>query len=407
MTIFYRDIISQIGLYLSLSDLLNTSLTCKKFHSALCNNKTFWKSRYLQDFGGKKEKDIDWKKKYCKNFSCNVWIFGGQHGVNPIRSFTPKRLPNLRAKYVACGAYYTMIIDHKNNVWKFKLNHTPKKLPRVKAKYISCGNYTAIIDKKNNVLLFGWLNKEIVKIPNLKAKSVDCKNDYTIVIDLKDKVWRIEPGCINDRLAADFVKTKNIPIVTIDQEDQRLLLDRCQDLAVNDIYCIQWFSDHPNSLYNIPCLIVIEDCEFSLYHGHDTTDDSKHISVAYRYNQTIVINKKNDLWRYSTDLSNADRCVAPPIQIHDLKAKSIACGGMHTIIVDHEGNAFAYGDNDYGQLGLGEFWHAKNHPLGLNYSNFSERKKIPGLKAEMVACGDCYTVIIGHKVKNDNLILHV
>ncbi len=409
MTIFYRDIISQIGLYLSLSDLFNTSLTCKKFHSALCNNKTFWKSRYLQDFGSKKEKDIDWKKKYHKEFRCNVWIFGGQLGLNPVINFTPKRIPNLKAKYVACGAHHFSIIDHKNRVRVFEYPFDEISIiSKIKAKYIACGDTTTVvIDQKNNVLIvqnnIAYLpshtytsHTKILKIPNLKAKSVDCNGDNIKVIDLENKVWKIEDGYIN--IFSGLIKTNIYFVVeyNIFDEDQNILTIPPLD---DSIYRINARSNYPNSPYKIPCLIVTENREFSLYFGHDTTDNSKHISVACRYRETLVINQKNDMWRYpDAELSNADRCVTPPIQIHDIKAKSIACGSAHTMIVDHKGNIFAYGNNDYGQLGLEDY----DRP----YSDFSEMAKIPGFKAEMVACADYYTVIIGHKVKNDNLILH-
>ena len=79
-----------------------------------------------------------------------------------------------------------------------------------------------------------------------------------------------------------------------------------------------------------------------------------------------------------------------PTRIQNIKAKAkyVACGGGHTIIIDKEENVWAFGDNEHGQLGLG------------NEINRKIPTKIPNIKAKSVACGYLHTMIID---KNENV----
>ena len=43
-----------------------------------------------------------------------------------------------------------------------------------------------------------------------------------------------------------------------------------------------------------------------------------------------------------------------PTQIPNIKAKVVSCGNYHTMIIDLNNNVWAFGYNDYGQLGLGD-----------------------------------------------------
>ncbi len=68
-------------------------------------------------------------------------------------------------------------------------------------------------------------------------------------------------------------------------------------------------------------------------------------------------------------------------EIPDFQAKSVACG-RHTIMIDQEDSVWSCGNNQFGQLGLGN----NNNKLVLT--------EIPGFKATSVACARNYTVLI-------------
>ena len=95
----------------------------------------------------------------------------GQLGIGDlIDRVTPTQIPNLKAKSVACGRNHTAIIDKKGNIWSFGNNFfgqlglgpkkptigrvfptgastaIPTKIPNLRAKLVACGgNYTVVI----------------------------------------------------------------------------------------------------------------------------------------------------------------------------------------------------------------------------------------------------------------------
>jgi len=68
----------------------------------------------------------------------------------------------------------------------------------------------------------------------------------------------------------------------------------------------------------------------------------------------------------------------------EFKVKEVVCGGYHTMIISGDGNLYAFGDNDYGQLGLGHTGGNINMPTLVNLD----------FKVKMVACGGYHTMII-------------
>ena len=71
-----------------------------------------------------------------------------------------------------------------------------------------------------------------------------------------------------------------------------------------------------------------------------------------------------------------------PIKIPNIIAKSVSCGGVHTVIIDMNNEVWSFGLNKDGQLGLGDNRN-RNTPT-----------KIPSIIAKSVSCGYYHTVII-------------
>ena len=146
----------------------------------------------------------------------NILAFGynefGQLGLGDnVDKNEPEKINGIKAKYVSCGYEYTLLIDMNNNVWSFGDNYegqlglgnngdntnrnVPTKINNIKAKYVSCGYfYTMLIDMDNNVWSFGrnYCGKlglgdnidrnEPIKINDIKAKSVSCGVNHTVLI---------------------------------------------------------------------------------------------------------------------------------------------------------------------------------------------------------------------------------
>nr|QBK86490.1 MAG: regulator of chromosome condensation protein [Marseillevirus LCMAC102] len=87
-----------------------------------------------------------------------MWVFGnnvfGQLGLgDKVNRLTPIKIPDLKAKFVACGGNHTAVINQDNNVLTSGLNNRGQ---------------LGLGDQENRIIL--------EQIPNLKAKttSVAC-----------------------------------------------------------------------------------------------------------------------------------------------------------------------------------------------------------------------------------------
>ena len=68
--------------------------------------------------------------------------------------------------------------------------------------------------------------------------------------------------------------------------------------------------------------------------------------------------------------------------MNDTTIKNIICGGYHTIIYKNNGDVLVFGDNDYGQLGLG---HNNNINIPTLLMNDTTIRNI--------ICGGYHTII--------------
>jgi alpha-tubulin suppressor-like RCC1 family protein len=71
-----------------------------------------------------------------------------------------------------------------------------------------------------------------------------------------------------------------------------------------------------------------------------------------------------------------------PTLISNIKAQAVFCGGFHTMIMDLNNNIWFFGDNRYGQLGLGDNQN-RNVPT-----------QIPNIEAQDISCGGDHTMIM-------------
>ena len=66
----------------------------------------------------------------------------------------------------------------------------------------------------------------------------------------------------------------------------------------------------------------------------------------------------------------------------------IVGGGWHTAALTNEGKVFTWGDNDFGQLGHGEYEH-RHIPTKV--------ESLDGVSIVKIACGEWHTVAITDK----------
>ena len=73
------------------------------------------------------------------------------------------------------------------------------------------------------------------------------------------------------------------------------------------------------------------------------------------------------------------------ISLQGIPVMQIASGAYHTLILTVSGNIFAFGRNDFGQLGFGDTEH-RLYPMNLKFLN--------QLKACYISCGENFTAVL-------------
>ena len=123
------------------------------------------------------------------------------------------------------------------------------------------------------------------------------------------------------------------------------------------------------------------------------SNGSKVKTVGCGSGHTIIITKDGTLYSFGDNgygqLGLGDNTpMNIPILVaalNDLKVKVVSCGNNHTVIITEDGNLYSFGKNEFGQLGLGNIGD-KNEPKLVT---------IPGgLKVKAASCGYHHTVII-------------
>lgn len=120
--------------------------------------------------------------------------------------------------------------------------------------------------------------------------------------------------------------------------------------------------------------------------------------ISSKYNQSMIIDHNDDLWVIGCGIHSENRKFSKhtpfsrvnyPCLIPNIKAKFVAVGISHSIIIDLENNVWCLGDNQNGQLGLGQLEYAAVPTL------------LPNIKAKYATCGGYCSLIID---LDDNLL---
>lgn len=229
------------------NDILNVCMSSKALNTKICDNDDFWKRKSSFDKNNcNKPSSISWKE-YYKNLH-DVFSFGfNSYGQLCLKDIIDRNIPislHFKARSIACGENFTMLIDLNDNVWAFGYNYfgqlglgdnlhrnTPTPLQFktsvfetsfFKATSIVCGQYhTILIDLNGDVWVFGSnyygqlgvgdnLYRNIPTPLNVKARSMDAGEYHTVFIDLNDDVWVFGSNYYG-QLGLEDCQNRNIP----------------------------------------------------------------------------------------------------------------------------------------------------------------------------------------------------
>jgi alpha-tubulin suppressor-like RCC1 family protein len=107
--------------------------------------------------------------------------------------------------------------------------------------------------------------------------------------------------------------------------------------------------------------VVPSCCDGPHIHPLDQAGEIKQIHIATCCEQRCaIVTKCGDLYYFGRKSNHFDECPIPSLMMSVLdlnlqrvRVASVALGDEHGILVDVVGRVFSFGDNDFGQLGLG------------------------------------------------------
>ena len=291
--------------------------------NSICLNENYWKLRYLKNNKQPTTIPKSWKELYFNNKNYEAYSCGfnmyGELGLGDSGEGTDR--------------------------------NKPTRILNIEPKSVHCGGtHSIIVDTNRNAWSFGrnssgqlglgiedyisTLPKQIQMPSGIKVKQVSVGDFFSMIIDTDSNVWSFG---YNDKgqLGLGNVTNRNIPT-------------QIQNVKAKQIAC-----GHDHAM-----IIDLNDNVWSF-----GNNEFGQLGLRYYY-------EENDY-------------ISTPTQIQNVKAKQIACGGEHSIIIDLNDNVWSFGHNNHGQLGLG---------LGELY--ISTSTKIPNIKATQIACGGEHSMIL-------------
>lgn len=296
-----KDVVMNIGLFLSVDNLYVLSQVNKQYNNILRDN-YFWKMKYFHDYNKIDIKAVNWKFLYLS--VGNVYVIGKYQDI-----INDKLTPiNKKGYSLHCNDDYFMITNEQHKLCFYGLP------PNFNYKSFSAGmSHIIAIDYDDVAWMYGQhyltnhTNISKKNIPNTliclnkKVKSVHCGSGHTFVIDFNNDIWAFggnyygQLGLYDNENRDEFTKLNlNIDIKTV--------------------VCGGWHT-------------VIVDVNDHMWVFGNNDEGQLGLGIP------LYVNK--------------------PILIDNIKVKSVACGAYHTVVLDFNNNIYVTGYNAFGQLGLG------------------------------------------------------
>lgn len=267
------------------------------------------------------------------------------------------------------------------NKIKYEFDEFLDPLPlEVEKAYI---NYRTLWSMGLNIEQFETDVKSVATPTNLnveKVRKVSCGRKHMIYMDVNYQLWGYGTnyygqlgsfdgvGELNYLLWKRKIKTDFLVIDFVCFQDNTILLD-----DNGSVWSLGEFNNEVlNVLSFVPALISIP---------------TKVKRIACGYLHIMAVDENGDLWgigyndSYEVGVKEiVDVNIAVRIDL-PIKVKLLACGHKHTIITDQEDNVWTFGSNKFGQLGIGPTYPYQL-PTKLD------------IKAKFIACGRDYAMLI-------------
>lgn len=341
LTVLPIDVLNEIVDKLHISQLINLILTCKHFNK-LINNLWYYqyyiKNKKLIDCGNQFSMII--KNNQLYNLGCN---YNKQLGLPNNIYHKPQLLMN-QVCTISCGSNHALILTY-NHLYGLGSNSHGQIAAPLTNNYdnvqfininnilsIHCGDYHSLVLTKEHLYSFGDNN-----CGQLGLGDFDECLKPTIIDFFNDKIHKIcKIGC---GFYHNIVMFKD---------------------------CLYGFGNNYYHQLGLPCLY--HHTPRLLTYEKDL--DEEFIDVGCGRNHSIVITNKGiygvganhngQLGHKTIDVTHQF------IKINIDDAIKVECGQYHNIVLTKDYNLYMFGDNFYGQLGLSKEYHTHYIPRKLN-----------------------------------------
>ena len=387
------DILLEIGIYFPINEISTLCLLNKLSYNIIKNSYYFWKRKAFQDHKLIDESDFqsiqDWLHFYQ---SCgSLWVFGNNHAYQlgiEYQTNKPVKIPNIIPITVQAGYDCTGVIDINHRLWV-------------------CG--------RNAWYRFGLPDeyiKQFTQISDFKVKDVSFGADHMVLVDFNDNVW----GCGYNgfgMLGLESFKYVNkfTQIVTFKVLKARaeymytVILDQNHNIWVMGQNHATTLGLGHNSTVYIPTMLPNFKVE-------DFTIESFSI---------MFLDSENNVWSCGSPISNLYTPNPIPAKLPNIKAKQISGRVTSNMIIDLDHRVWVIGENNNGQIGLGELEKVNTFTLipdiyarqisadyncsaiiDLDYNVWMTGKstkvftRLPNIKASQISISNAHIVLISY-----------
>jgi len=269
-----------------------------------------------------------------------------------------------------------------------------KSLPGIKAKDISAGrNHIMILDIEGTVWVLGDVRaagihdsqgrmvKNPVRLHLPRVRSVAAGGYHSLVVTSTNEVFSFGSN-IHGQLGLGGIKGKRIPTKIPSIRAKEVSAGTFHSLLIDLEGSVWVFGSNESGQLGISPTV------YSQINRPQKVFELKAVSVSAGYKHSMLLDPDGDVWVFGDNESgqlglgdSIPRDTPTKVPFRG-KAKAISAGGKHSLILDTEGTVWAFGRNGRGQLGLGDT-NDRNLPF-----------PIEGIKARAIAAGAHYSVIL-------------
>lgn len=288
---------------------------------------------------------------------------------------------------VATGKNHTVAVDTSGNIWAWGSNEygqlgidpaleslvaEPKQITwigdenaRSYTKVFATDYATFALDSSNQLWAFGKNDNHLISA----SQNTDYHQHELIKIELKDTIIEVnESKDSDDNTIYDVTKTEvtgTAKVVSV-ADDHIYVID-----SENRVWA---WGDNTDKLLQVVTTELVEDSNGKVEKVNKVVEDS----IKSPRLTTINLTRED---KYKLDSEGNPTII-------NLKPVDIQAGPNHTLIVDDEASLWAWGSNEYGQLGLGNFEN-KDVPTAVEL-----KKNNVKVGVTSIAVGENHTALV-------------